>query len=382
MEAVGQLSGGVAHDFNNLLMIVLGNLETAQRHARNSSRPNPGLERAIGNAVRGAQRAAALTSRLLAFSRRQPLDPKVLDVNRFLTGAAEFLQRSLGETVHVELVGGAGLWRIESDPNHLEAALVNLAVNARDAMPEGGRLIIETANAHPAEIPREPDSEASARTYVRLTIRDTGHGMDAATLERAFEPFFTTKGIGEGTGLGLATVYGIVRQSAGHISVQSELGHGAVFRVYLPAVEGAVAFEPAPVQVSGGSGTILLAEDEEGVRAFITASLERHGYRVLPAAGADEALRVSSSYPDPIDLLVTDVVMPRMRGPELASRLVASRPRMKILYISGYSDPGFDGRLTTPTGARYLQKPFAADALLQAIRETLGRAEGTSRSAG
>ena len=238
MDAIGQLSGGIAHDFNNLLMIVLGNLETAQRQARQIS-DAANLQRSLNNAVRGAQRAAALTGRLLAFSRRQALDPKPLEVNKFLNGAVEFLQRSLGEMVDIEAVGGAGLWRIEVDADHLESALVNLAINARDAMPDGGKLTIEAANVFVDEEYIRAVPELAPGQYVVICVTDTGHGMPAEVLDHAFEPFFTTKELGHGTGLGLSQVYGFVKQSGGHVRIYSEPGQGTTVKMYFPRLTGA-----------------------------------------------------------------------------------------------------------------------------------------------
>ena len=241
MEAVGQLSGGIAHDFNNLMMIVLGNLETAQRHIRDIANVHPNLERNFNNAMRGAQRAASLTSRLLAFSRRQPLDPKPLDVNKFLSGTAEFLQRSLGELIDVEVVGAAGLWQIEVDNNQLETALVNIAINARDAMPKGGRLTIEAANTYLDAAYCQPIPELSPGQFVVICMTDTGEGMDSDVVSRAFEPFFTTKEVGHGTGLGLSQVYGFVKQSGGHVKIYSEVGQGTTVKLYFPRFAGELA---------------------------------------------------------------------------------------------------------------------------------------------
>jgi PAS domain S-box-containing protein len=234
MEAVGQLSGGIAHDFNNLLMIVLGNLETAQRHVKAARDPNPNLDRALRNAMRGAQRATAVTSRLLAFSRRQPLDPKPLDVNKFLSGAADFLQRSLGERISIEVVGGLGVWQIEADPNQLESALVNLAINARDAMPGGGSITIESTNVYADEDYCRSNPELTPGQYVLICVSDDGSGMSPDVLSHAFEPFFTTKELGQGTGLGLSQVYGFVRQSGGHVKIYSEVGQGTTIKLYFP----------------------------------------------------------------------------------------------------------------------------------------------------
>ena len=236
MEAVGQLSGGIAHDFNNLMMIVLGNLETVQRYVQTLKDAPANLQRAVANALRGAQRASALTSRLLAFSRRQPLDPKPLDVNKFVTGSVEFLQRSLGETIDIEAVGSAGLWQIDVDANHLESALVNLAINARDAMPNGGKLTIEASNTFADENYTRLNPEVSVGQYVAISVTDTGLGMPPDVLQKAFEPFFTTKEPGQGTGLGLSQVYGFVKQSGGHIKIYSESGQGTTVKMYFPRI--------------------------------------------------------------------------------------------------------------------------------------------------
>jgi CheY-like chemotaxis protein len=263
---------------------------------------------------------------------------------------------------------------VEADSGQIHQVIVNLAANARDAMPDGGKLVIETANRR-EETGADSQPGAQSGKYVSLTVRDTGHGMDAATMECAFEPFFTTKGLGKGTGLGLATVYGIVRQSGGYVSIQSELGRGATFLVHLPAVElAAVAASPEPVPTSSPAGgeTVLLVEDEDGVRRLVAAILEQHGYRVLEAAGGEEAIRTFEGCPDRIDLLITDVVMPRMKGPELVAHLQAQHPEVKVLYISGYSDPSNAQQVSLGTGSHYLQKPFGTDALARAVRGALG----------
>ena len=240
MEAVGQLSGGIAHDFNNLMMIVLGNLETIKRNTSDLANIHPNLERNLNNAIRGAQRAASVTSRLLAFSRRQPLDPKPLDVNKFLSGSAEFLQRSLGELVNVEVVGAAGLWQIEVDANQLETALVNVAINSRDAMPNGGKLTIEAANTYLDAAYCQKNPELSPGQFVVICITDTGEGMDRDVLSHAFEPFFTTKEVGHGTGLGLSQVYGFVKQSGGHVKIYSEVSQGKTVKLYFPRFAGEI----------------------------------------------------------------------------------------------------------------------------------------------
>ncbi len=324
MEAVGQLSGGIAHDFNNLMMIVLGNLETAQRHIRDIANLHPNLERNFNNAMRGAQRAASLTSRLLAFSRRQPLDPKPLDVNKFLSGSAEFLQRSLGELIDVEVVGAAGLWQIEVDNNQLETALLNIAINARDAMPKGGRLTIEAANTYLDATYCQPIPELSPGQFVVICMTDTGEGMDSDVVSRAFEPFFTTKEVGHGTGLGLSQVYGFVKQSGGHVKIYSEVGQGTTVKLYFPRFAGELAEEDndaLEILAQGEQGeTILLVEDDKDVRTYLSDALRDLHYRVLSAANATIALKLLAEDKLRIDLLLTDIVMPGMNGRSLARK--------------------------------------------------------------
>ena len=334
MEAIGQLSGGIAHDFNNLLMIVLGNLENAERQAKSAGAANPNLQRAIANAMRGAQRAAALTSRLLAFSRRQPLNPKPLDVNQFLRGAADFLQRSLGETIEVEAIGGAGLWQIEVDPNHLEAALVNLAINARDAMPGGGKVTLDATNIFADEDYCRANPELSPGHYVVLCVSDTGCGMSPDVLSRSFEPFFTTKELGQGTGLGLSQVYGFIKQSGGHIKIYSEVDQGTTVKIYLPRYTGGLVEEEEAQGDVIGQGehgeTILIVEDDRELRAYLSEVLRGLGYRVLTAPDAKAALSVLEPDSARVDLLLTDVVMPGMNGRELGRRAQHLRPELRV----------------------------------------------------
>jgi PAS domain S-box-containing protein len=321
MDAVGQLSGGIAHDFNNLLMIVLGNLETVQRHAREA--PHPNMQRAINNAMRGAQRAASLTQRLLAFSRRQALNPKPLDINRFLLGSAEFLNRSLGETIEIETVGAAGLWTVEVDSNQLDIALLNLAINARDAMPSGGKLTIEAANAILDREYCQSNPEVSPGQYVMLSVSDTGAGMTKDVLSRAFEPFFTTKELGHGTGLGLSQVYGFVKQSSGHIKIYSEVGQGTTVKIYLPRFFGTNEVNQLVDGDLLGQGedgeTILIVEDDDDVRAYLTDVVRSLGYGVAATSNGKLALDLLGQAKTRIDLMLTDVVMPGMNGRELAN---------------------------------------------------------------
>jgi PAS domain S-box-containing protein len=378
MEAIGQLSGGIAHDFNNLLMIVLGNLETAQRQMRGSRDVNPNLERSIRNAMRGAQRAAALTSRLLAFSRRQPLDPKPLDVNKFLNGAADFLQRSLGETIDVEVVGGAGMWQIEADPNQLEAALVNLAINARDAMPGGGKVTLEATNIYADEDYCRANPEFAPGQYVLICVSDHGSGMPPDILNRAFEPFFTTKELGQGTGLGLSQVYGFVKQSGGQVKIYSEVGQGTTVKIYLPRYTRHAEEEEEPPQEIAGGGdpgeVILVVEDDQDVRTYLSEALRALGYQVIAVANAQAAMPVLEHPSRRIDLLLTDVVMPGMNGRELGQRARQIRPMLRVLYMTGYSRNAVVHHGRLDEGVELLQKPIAQSRLAARIRDLLDQA--------
>jgi|SRR5579862_785359 len=375
MEAVGQLSGGIAHDFNNLLMIVIGNLETAQHQAAKQT-ANSGLNRALGNAMRGAQRAAALTSRLLAFSRRQALDPKLLDVNKFLSGSADFIQRSLGETIQVETVGAPGLWQVEADPNHLESALVNLAINARDAMPNGGKLTIEGANVYADENYSRLNPEITPGQYVCICVSDTGVGMSREVIERAFEPFYTTKELGHGTGLGLSQVYGFVKQSGGHVKIYSETGHGTTIKIYLPRTQGKVEDEASETNELEGaeeSEMILLVEDDSDVRAYLTEVLRSLDYRVTAVANVEAALNVVAQKDRRIDLLLTDIIMPGGNGRELAKSAERMRPDIQVLYMTGYSRNAVVHQGRLDEGVDLLQKPVSQAQLAMRIRSALDR---------
>jgi PAS domain S-box-containing protein len=375
MEAIGQLSGGIAHDFNNLLMIVQGNLETAQRNVKTLHEPHPNLDRALRNALRGAQRAAALTSRLLAFSRRQPLDPKPLDVNKFLNGAADFLERSLGETVRVEVVGAAGVWQVEADPNQLETALVNLAINARDAMPAGGRIILEAANIFADEDYCRSNPELSAGQYVLICVTDHGSGMPPDILNRAFEPFFTTKEVGHGTGLGLSQVYGFIKQSGGHLKIYSEVGQGTTVKIYLPRYTGgAEEDDESAVQVLLGHSdlreTILVVEDDDDLKAYLAEMLRGLGYQILVAGTAAAAVQIIEQSHH-IDLLLTDVVMPELNGRELGKLALSIRPELKVLYMSGYPRNAVISHGRLDEGVELLQKPISQAQLAARIRGLL-----------
>ena len=378
MEAIGQLSGGIAHDFNNLMMIVLGNLESAQRHAKTMP-PSGSLQRALNNATRGAQRAAALTSRLLAFSRRQPLDPKPLEVTKFVTGAVEFLQRSLGETIEIEAVGGAGLWQIEVDPNHLESALVNLAINARDAMPRGGKLTIEAANIFADEDYTRANPELSPGQYVVISVSDNGTGMPREVLSHVFEPFFTTKETGQGTGLGLSQVYGFVKQSGGHVKIYSEVNQGTTIKMYFPRLTAEAAeaeFDNEDIATGGEAGeTILLVEDDSSVRTYLAEILRGLNYGVIIASNARGALTVLLQDEKRVDLLLTDIIMPGLNGRELGRRAQALRPGLNVLYMTGYSRNAVMHHGRLDEGVELLQKPVSQGQLATRIRAMLDRAQ-------
>jgi len=375
MEAIGQLSGGIAHDFNNLLMVVLGNLESAQRHVRQLP-DGTNLLRYLGNATRGAQRAAALTSRLLAFSRRQALDPKPIDVNKFINGSVDFLQRALGEMIEIEAVGGAGIWTIEADPNHLESALVNLAINARDAMPKGGKLTIEAANVFADEDYVRVNPEVSQGQYVAICVTDTGSGMSTDVAMRAFEPFFTTKEAGHGTGLGLSQVYGFVKQSGGHVKIYSEVDHGTTIKMYFPkhVQRGVQEEEFDDLPVSGGDReTILVVEDDADVQALLVDSLRELNYRVIASGSATAALHVLVDDKKRVDLLLTDVIMPGLNGRELGRRAQALRPRLPVLYMTGYSRNAVVHQGRLDEGVDLIQKPINQAQLASRVREILDR---------
>ncbi|MFC7399857.1 ATP-binding protein [Chelatococcus sp. GCM10030263] len=378
MEAIGQLTGGVAHDFNNLLTVVMGGLDTIGRQLAKAT-DGPDLAR-IGRArelaMQGAQRAATLTARLLAFSRRQPLDPKPIDANRLVADLAAILKRTLGEPVALEVVEAAGLWRTQADPNELENALLNLAVNARDAMPNGGRLTIETANAFLDEAYVEGIPEpVPPGQYVLIAVSDSGTGMDPETMTRVFEPFFTTKPAGKGTGLGLSQVYGFVRQSGGHVRIYSELGQGTTVKIYLPRLHGvadraeATAAAPVPAH-RGANETILLVEDDDHVRAFATEALRELGYRVIEATTGPQALAALDA--EPVDLLFTDVVLPEgMNGRELADAARTRRPELKVLFTTGYARNAIVHHGRLDPDVELLAKPFTYEALAAKIRKLL-----------
>lgn len=377
MEAVGQLTGGIAHDFNNLLTIVTGNIDMAGRALDAAGVSDPRCQRALGAAMKGAERAAALTQRLLAFSRKQPLAPKPIDIDKLVAGMSDMLNRTLGETIRVEIVTSPGLWRVEADPNQLEAALLNLAVNARDAMPDGGTLTIETANARLDDAYAANHAEVAPGNYTVISVTDTGKGMDRDTLSRVFEPFFTTKDIGKGTGLGLSQVYGFTKQSGGHVKLYSEEGHGTTVKIYLPRLMSDLQVDTGQEALAGGlevsrqQETVLAVEDDDDVRAYTVECLRELGYRVLEAHDGPSAVRLMDRQGEPIDLLFTDVVMPDMSGRELADELRKRQPDLKVLYTSGYTKNAIvhGGRLDE--GVEMLPKPFTFQALAMKVRDML-----------
>ncbi|ABD86784.1 response regulator [Rhodopseudomonas palustris] len=377
MEAVGQLTGGVAHDFNNLLTIIIGNLEIAQRDLGKLRDGVDGrLRRLIGGAMSGAQRAATLTSRLLAFARRQPLDPKACNLDQLLKGMAGFFRSTLGETIDLEYVGTAGLWQAEIDASHFETAMLNLVVNARDAMPDGGKLTIETSNVFLDEDYARRHAEVAAGQYVQVAVTDTGVGMTADIVARAFEPFFTTKDVGQGTGLGLSQVYGFVKQSNGHIKIYSEVGQGTTIKLYLPRLHATSAAEQGPDDIQVGAARaeqILVVEDDPEVRDYVVEVLEDLDYRVFQAADAGAALGIIGKLDGGLDLLLTDVVLPGMNGRELADQLRQQRPDLKVLFMTGYSRNAIVHQGRLDVGVDLIQKPLSQAALAAKIRSILDR---------
>ncbi len=370
MEAIGQLTGGVAHDFNNLLTIIIGNLQLALRQ-----KPEGKLARQLGDAISGAERAAQLTKRLLAFSRNQPLSPQRVDADALIAGMLDLMRRSLGERVVVQAARSTGLWLVLADPAELESAILNLAINARDAMKNGGTLTIETANVH-------LDAAFCARVeglapgeYVMIAVSDTGEGMSPAVQEKAFDPFFTTKAAGAGTGLGLSQVYGYVKQSGGHIEIESELDRGTSVKLYLPRARGErVQAQPDEERgVQRGHGErILVVEDEASVRRFVIAALSDLGYAVVEAENADDALRrLRQGIAGDIDLLLTDIVMPGMSGSRLAGEVIRNHPGLRVLFMTGYARDATLHQGQFEPDVQVIQKPIAIDALALAVARAL-----------
>ncbi len=373
MEAVGQLAGGIAHDFNNLLTAILG---YADLLATDAGKESP-LSESIGEIRKAGERAASLTRQLLAFSRRQVLEPKVLDLNELVENLQRMLRRLIGEDIELVTALDPDVGRVRADAGQTEQVVMNLAINARDAMPKGGTLTIETKDVQLDEAyAREHLVVGPAGSYVMLAVSDTGVGMSAETKSHIFEPFFTTKGKGKGTGLGLATVYGIVKQSGGYIWVYSEPGRGTTFKIYLPRVEGAAraaGTRRPSKRPTAGSETVLLVEDEQSVRSLARRILQSNGYTVIEASGPEQALEATRHHEGPIHLLLTDVVMPEMSGPELASRLAKRQPDLKVLFMSGYTDDAIVRQGLVAEGGHFLQKPFAPEGLALKVREVLDR---------
>lgn len=377
MEAIGRLAGGIAHDFNNVLTVIMG---YSERLLRNLDPEDPARVE-VQEIQMAGQRASSLTQQLLAFSRRQVLAPEVVNLNDLVANTSEMLRRVIGEDIQLVTVLHPDLGCVEVDPGKIEQVLMNLVINARDAMPHGGKLIIETANMDLDAAYPKGRVTIQPGPYVMLAVSDTGHGMDAEIQEHIFEPFFTTKEAGKGTGLGLATVYGIVKQSNGFVFVYSEPGQGATFKIYLPRVAKSLAqpdeetLEEVP-DAAFGSETVLLVEDEAKVRDLVGDTLRQHGYAVLEAAQGQEALLIGTQYEGPIHLLVTDVVMPRMSGRDVATRLAAKRPDMKVLYMSGYTEDAIVHHGVLDPGIHLIQKPFTSEALMRKVRDVLDAPRG------
>jgi nitrogen-specific signal transduction histidine kinase/CheY-like chemotaxis protein len=367
LEAIGQLAGGVAHDFNNLLTVIggyasimLGKLPSDSPHISS-----------VEEIKKASDRASALTRQLLAFSRKQILQPKVLDLNVVVTDLEKMVRRLIGEDIDLLIIPSAVLGNVKADPGQIEQVLLNLIVNARDAMPKGGKLTIETCNvSHSAEYAQRHASLPGP--YVMLAVSDTGCGIDPAIQQRVFEPFFTTKGSAKGTGLGLATVYGIVKQSGGNIWIYSEVGRGSTFKVYLPRIDQLAEGEGAPAkEIPRGTETILLVEDEEQVRVILQRILEGQGYHVLTAADGEEALSISQDPELEINLFITDVVMPQIGGRELAERITAVRPRLPVIFMSGYTDDAIVRHGLLDAKLAFIQKPFDSASVARKVREVL-----------
>jgi signal transduction histidine kinase len=376
MEAVGQLTGGIAHDFNNMLAVVISGLRLAERRL---ARGDHNIKEFLDSALRGADRAANLVSRLLAFARQQPLSPQRTDANRLLSGMEEVLRRTIPENIRIEFVQSGGLWNVNADPPGLESAIVNLAVNARDAMPDGGKLTIETANAHLDDAYAAAHADVPAGQYVMIAVTDTGTGMTPDVLARAFEPFFTTKSVGAGSGLGLSQVYGFLKQSGGHVKIYSEPGVGTTVKLYFPRMAGVFSTNPSaaaasPAPPAGNGQLVLVVEDDDEVRRLTHSMLKELGYAVLAAASATEALAILDTN-RAVVLLLTDVVMPGMNGRKLADEALRRRPELKVLFATGYTrnamlHNGFDD------GVELIMKPYSLEALGEKVARVLGLRAG------
>jgi two-component system cell cycle sensor histidine kinase/response regulator CckA len=376
MEAVGKLAGGVAHDFNNVLTAIIGFSDLLLQTHRQT---DPSY-RDIMNIKSSANRAAGLVRQLLAFSRRQTLQPEVLELGEALTDLAPLVNRSLGETIELKILPGRDLWYIKADKTQLTQVIINLAVNAKDAMPDGGCLTIRTRNISERESIKLATTGMAAGEYVLIEVEDTGVGIEADVMAKIFEPFFTTKDVGKGTGLGLSTVYGIVKQTGGYIFADSEVGQGTSFRVYLPrhiVSEEEVAAQRAEKKKEGtrdltGSGRVLLVEDEDVVRNFAARALARQGYEVLEAGTGVEALEVMERERGKVDIVVSDVIMPEMDGPTLLKELRKTNPGLKFIFVSGYPDDAFKKNLDENEAYSFLPKPFTLSQLAARVKEQLG----------
>ena len=368
MEAIGMLAGGIAHDFNNLLTIISGYSQLLLGAVPDNERSS------VEQVLKASERAAELTGQLLAFSRRQELQPQSLDLNRIVRGMSTMLRRLIGEHIELRLALEADVGAVHADPSQLDQVIMNLVVNARDAMLQGGTLVVETANMDLDDEYISHHLGVRAGHYVMLSVTDTGVGMEQDTVSRVFDPFFTTKEKGRGTGLGLSTVYGIVKQAGGTVDIYSELERGTSVKVYFPRA-GEVSVgdisELAPLEVQGGRETILVVEDEEAVRKLVRATLERRGYRVLVASGGPEAIQIARTYDGPIDLLLTDLVMPQMSGAEVAEAVHLQRSETKVLFMSGYTDRSLQKTESLPEQAAFVQKPFTPSTLASRVRGML-----------
>jgi signal transduction histidine kinase len=372
MQAIGELTGGVAHDFNNMLAIIIGGLDMAKRRLANG---NMDIVKFVDAAMDGARRAATLTQRLLSFSRRAPLRPATIDINRLITGMEELLRRTLGETTQLEFVLGGGLWPSHADPGELENALINLALNARDAMSNGGRLTVETANAYLDDEYATAHHEVEPGQYVLLALTDTGAGMTSDVVERAFDPFFTTKGASGGTGLGLSQVYGFVKQSGGHVKIYSEPGHGTSVKLYLrrsiaKAIEQSHDRRSEMLPAGSVDQLILVVEDEAGVRRYAVDALRELGYTVRHAASGEEAIKLLSQMGQ-VTLLFTDVVMPGMSGRQLADMARAKQPELKVLFTTGYTQNAIVHNGVLDADADLISKPFTVDQLARKVKKVI-----------